>query len=310
MHGTSLEEWIRESYDDAIRMASNAHFAIDEDQGDDDTRNILFPGLDQQPTLLQNAKNVFGRAAQREDFQEAATLGGISNPQIRLVFYCGDSNFVPLADQGFPGHFYDPWARTTYNMGADQTTPCGGSTLAVTGQGFTPDMLQFLRYGTVLCNVLDRGSLASVARALEYDPDLIGDGADIDQFGFVAGSCVVLHELFHVTSFDLSKFFLLFLDYYVRLTGLVVIVLPENQGPGEPLKEEYNFGRATVIAGSRNGLDYAMKNPDSYVFFAFGMYQIYPNRWTATNKKARNVGGIYWEGGKARTERSDNEEGD
>ncbi|KAL8905752.1 MAG: hypothetical protein Q9171_006551 [Xanthocarpia ochracea] len=294
MHGTNLEEWIKESYDDAIRMASNAHYLIDEDQEDDDTRNILFPGLDQQPTRLQDAKDVFGRAAQREDFQDAATLGGISNPQIRLVFYCGDSNFVPLADQGLPGHFYDPWAHTIYNMGADQTTPCGGRTLAVTGQGFTPDMQQFLRYGTVLCYVLGRGSLASVGQALVHNPDLIEEGADIDDFGFAAGSCVVLHELFHVTSFDLSKFFLLYLDYYVRLTGLVVTVLPENQVSGETLVEEYNFGRATEIAELRNGLEYALKNPDNYVFFAL----------------ARNVADVYWQGGKARTVRSDSEEGD
>ncbi|KAL8918524.1 MAG: hypothetical protein Q9172_005394 [Xanthocarpia lactea] len=306
MHGTKLEEWIKESYTDAIRMAANAHFAIDEDQGDDDTRNILFPGLDQQPTRLQDAKDVFGRAAQREAFQDAATLpGGISNPQIRLVFYCGDSNFVPLANQGLPGHFYDRWAHTIYNMGTDQATPCAGSTLAVTGQGFTPDMRQFLRYGTVLCDVLDRGSLASVGHALRHSPHLIDEGADIDNFGLAAGSCVVLHELIHVTSFDLSKFFLLFLDYYVRLTGPVVTVLPENQGPGEPLEEEYNFGRVTTIAAFRNGLAYALKNPDSYVFFALGMYGIYPDRWTATDKKARNVGGIYWQGGKARIEESD-----
>ncbi|KAI4274457.1 MAG: hypothetical protein LQ337_003913 [Flavoplaca oasis] len=180
-HNVNLRDWIRESYSDAMRMAAGANFDVDQDQGLDDTRDIMFPGMVQIPRVLQYVKAVYGRAsANRQDYQETATPR--NSPDINVIFYCGDETFVNMGaeNENNRGWYYDPWSNTAYYVGTDRSTPCGGS-LAVTGQGVDRTTGKANRFGIILCNVIDRGSLASVERTLEHDSDLINDGADIDR---------------------------------------------------------------------------------------------------------------------------------
>lgn len=204
-HNVNLRDWIRESYSDAMRMAAGANFDVDQDQGLDDTRDIMFPGMVQIPRVLQYVKAVYGRAsANRQDYQETATPR--NSPDINVIFYCGDETFVNMGaeNENNRGWYYDPWSNTAYYVGTDRSTPCGGS-LAVTGQGVDRTTGKANRFGIILCNVIDRGSLASVERTLEHDSDLINDGADIDRLGLYAGSCVILHEWLHVTNWKASE---------------------------------------------------------------------------------------------------------
>ncbi|KAL9027849.1 MAG: hypothetical protein Q9180_007268, partial [Flavoplaca navasiana] len=229
-HDVNLKDWIRESYNDAMRMAAGAHFDLDQDQGLDDTRDHMFPGLAQLPHVLQYVKAVYGQAsANRQDYQETTTPR--NSPDIHVIFYCGDETFVNMGAQNTKnlGWYHDPWSNTAYKVGTDRPTPCGGS-LAVTSQGVDLTTGKANRMGIILCTVIDRGSLASVERTLEHDSDLINDGADIDRLERVR------------------------------------TVLPENQREGEHLDEVYTFVGATDFA--RASLQNAIKNIDNYVYYA------------------------------------------
>ncbi|KAL8789390.1 MAG: hypothetical protein Q9213_001147, partial [Squamulea squamosa] len=199
--GVELSQWLQEAYPDAIELAHNGWLGIDEDQDPDNTRELMFPGLVPGQDM-EDIKNAYNRVVQQaQGFQPMANL---NDPQVNLIFYCGEEGWRSLADQGRPNLFRDPFSQTVYNVGHDLTMPCDGKTLAITSQGLNANGSR--KYGVIFCAWLfERGSLQTVKKVLEYDDDIVKEGAEkasLATFALYSGSTVVLHELFHVTSFD------------------------------------------------------------------------------------------------------------
>ncbi|KAL8804016.1 MAG: hypothetical protein Q9182_002807 [Xanthomendoza sp. 2 TL-2023] len=260
--GVERSQWLKEAYDDALRLARVGYNNFQGDLGLDNMRELLFPGIQQSPNPAYEfsyIRNAFARAAQGQAFQPSTNL---NDPRINLIFYCGDQGFQSLAREKLPGCFKDPYSDTIYQVG-EGSRPCSGSTLAITSQGYLSSDPAVRRYGTIFCDLLfDRGSLQTVEAALEYDEDMTDDGRDIGSFGLAVGSALVLHELFHVTSF--------------------YAMLPEG-GPQHE-DEHSGFELARGFA-EREGLRGAVRNIDNYVFYAL----------------ARILEDVHWPNGLARS---------
>lgn len=134
------------------------------------------------------------------------TTTNLNDPSIGLVFYCGDQGFGPRP--GDPEWFSDPFSRTWYKVGyeEDHPTPCAHpGTSAVTSQGWLDG--RYFRYGVILCQgFLNQRRAATVEAAIDRNEDLLDwEHGYIDFLYDAVGSSVILHELFHVKSWDLSR---------------------------------------------------------------------------------------------------------
>ncbi|KAL8766195.1 MAG: hypothetical protein Q9209_006960 [Squamulea sp. 1 TL-2023] len=225
-HGVELSQWIHEAYADAIRLAENGYLNTDEDQGLDNTRELMFPGLVPGQDM-EDIKNAYQRASQSQPFQQITDL---DDPQIDLIFYCGDEGFQSYAHQGRPELFRDPFSQTVYQVG-HMTRPCSGSTLAITSQGLNGN--GDLRYGIILCPFFwHRGGLPNVQKALDYDSDIVKEGAQ---------------------RANLATF------------ALYVGMLPEGGPVHQPEHPGYELATAWAAQARLEG---AKKNIDNYVFFS------------------------------------------
>ncbi|KAL8879268.1 MAG: hypothetical protein Q9198_003090 [Flavoplaca austrocitrina] len=239
--GKDLSDVIRRAYSDAASLALyGREGAEEEDQGDDDTWDYMFPGIRQSPSkdrYLQIIEEAYQRVAtHREQLQPF----DLDDPAVTLIFYCGDHGFERLGG----GRFQDPYSKTVYQVGEeDLQMPCD-NTQAITSPGRTESTGPLIKYSIILCNVLNPARLAGVAELVEQRSDLIEPGWHIDLFYYSLLSSVILHELFHLTSF--------------------ATMLPEGTSNED---EVGTFGRCKDLAKDK-GLKLAVQNIDNYVYYS------------------------------------------
>ncbi|KAL8993374.1 MAG: hypothetical protein Q9169_006393 [Polycauliona sp. 2 TL-2023] len=191
-----LSTFIHRAYRDASSLALYARDALNEDQGDDDTRSWMFPDIDQDPDRSQTVYDTYDRVANHKQNLQPFNL---DDPAVDLVFYCGDIGFERI-DMGF---FKCPYTLTVYEVGEpDLQRPCD-STSAITAQGWTTATgSDRIKYGIIFCSVLDQDRYASVGDLIDQRSDVIGPGWHLVNFYYGLVSSLILHELFHVTSYD------------------------------------------------------------------------------------------------------------
>ena len=219
--GKDLSDVIRRAYSNAASLALyGREGAEEEDQGDNDTWDYMFPGIRQSPSkdrYLQTIEEAYQRVATHRQQRQPFDL---DDPAVNLIFYCGDHGFERLGD----GLFQDPFSKTIYQIGEeDLQMPCD-NTQAITSQGWTESTGPLIKYSIILCNVLNQGRPAGVNELVEQRSDLIEPGWHIDLFYYSLLSSVILHELFHVTSFDESKYITLLQSRCLRSLGLTGLI--------------------------------------------------------------------------------------
>ena len=266
--GKDLSDVIRRAYSNAASLALyGREGAEEEDQGDNDTWDYMFPGIRQSPSkdrYLQTIEAAYQRVATHRQQRQTFDL---DDPAVNLIFYCGDHGFERLGG----GLFQDPFSKTVYQVGEeDLQMPCD-NTQAITSQGWTESTGPLIKYSIILCNVLNQGRPAGVNELVEQRSDLIEPGWHIDLFYYSLLSSVILHELFHLTSFSTSKYIFSILSCYLSLYGLS-IVLPEASDEDEV----GTFGRCKDLAKDK-GLDLAVQNIDNYVYYSLCMSAHWPS---------------------------------
>ncbi|KAL8951128.1 MAG: hypothetical protein Q9222_002872 [Ikaeria aurantiellina] len=273
-NGKDLTPAIEAAYLDATNLAGLAMSRIDDDQvgGMDNTRDLMFPNIDQYPAYYRIIKDRFAAVSVRQARQDY----NAEDPHMTLVFYCGDEGWRYLNNPNSPGLFKEPHSLTIYDVGADlyQGVCFFPGTLAVTSQGVTMVGQQRLnKYGVNLCKVIDQNRVPTITDAVRGYDSLLDDGADIEVLHLHIMSAVFLHELFHVRLFK--------------------SMLPEPNNEDE----ETGFGPARDYARKDDpieGLNNAIRNIDNYVFFAL----------------ARSMSNVYWrDAGAHRFSESDDESG-
>ena len=268
----NFSAFVQAAHLDAVNLAGSALGQI---QVQDDTRDRLFPGIGTNPhsqQLYQLVDAAYQRAYSVDPPDTPVPQAfEVANPDVKLIYYCGNEGFVQRPTAQYPDRYLDTVGGIYYNVPDDEgyRAPCRrDGDKAVTAQGVTRGTMRRV-FGIILCSdVLEREREPTIQQAVDENNELVDPRAWVMDLDDSTAATPFLHELFHATSFDISR-------WSGKSTSRSDILTSDATVFPQPrpdiLREYMGYIWCRDIASEANGLNKAMRNIDNYVLFALSM---------------------------------------